>query len=130
MSLEHPEEIVANLDRAKESIGAARALVRAGYYDSAASRAYYAAFYATTAALLREGFGPRKHSGVIAAVHQRLVKPGRLDASLGRDLAWLFNLRSVGDYGATAHEPKQEAQEAIEVAQRFMVAIEGLVESR
>lgn len=49
------DEIAAYMDRAERSIQAARQLVSGGYYDFAASRAYYAAFYAAMALLLREG---------------------------------------------------------------------------
>jgi len=52
---QHADEITANLERAEQSIQAARQLASGGYYDFAASRAYYAAFYAATAVLLNEG---------------------------------------------------------------------------
>ncbi|RME36131.1 MAG: HEPN domain-containing protein [Thermoflexia bacterium] len=58
------------MDRAEGSIQAARQLASGGYYDFAASRAYYAAFYAATALLLSEGLEFSKHSAVIASVHQ------------------------------------------------------------
>jgi uncharacterized protein (UPF0332 family) len=40
----YADEIAANLERAEQSIQAARHLVSGGYYDFAASRAYYVAF--------------------------------------------------------------------------------------
>jgi uncharacterized protein (UPF0332 family) len=70
------EEIAANLQRAEQSVQAARQLVSGEFYDFAASRAYYAAFYAATALLLRDGLEFSKHGGVIAAIHQRFVKTG------------------------------------------------------
>mgnify|MGYP005855907133 CR=1 FL=1 len=76
--LPHQQEITAHLDRAQTSLRAARDLWAGGYYDFATSRAYYAAFHAATAALLSENLIARKHSGLIALVHQRLVKTGRL----------------------------------------------------
>jgi uncharacterized protein (UPF0332 family) len=63
------KEIAANLERAEQSIQAAKELAVRGYYDFAASCAYYAAFYAATAALLGEGLDLSKHSGVIASIH-------------------------------------------------------------
>ena len=38
-------DILALIDKAKNSLGAARILIRDGYFDFAASRAYYAMFY-------------------------------------------------------------------------------------
>jgi len=60
---EYEREIAANLERAEHSIQAAKELAASGFYDFAASRAYYAAFYAATAALLDEGLEFSKHSG-------------------------------------------------------------------
>ena len=56
-------EIQANLQRAKQAVEAAKKLLSDGYYDFAASRAYYATFYAATALLLKEGMEFSKHSG-------------------------------------------------------------------
>jgi uncharacterized protein (UPF0332 family) len=94
------------------------------------SRAYYTAFYAATAALLREGLDFGKHSRVIAAVHRRFVKPGRLGKRFGRDLNWLFELRGIGDYGETQRVPPEEAEKAIETAEQFLKAIDALREAK
>jgi uncharacterized protein (UPF0332 family) len=123
------EEIMANLDRSAESLLAARLMLEQGYYDYAASRAYYAAFYAATSVVLKEGLDFRKHSGVIAAVHQRFVKSGRLDKDLGKNLNWRFELRSIGDYGETRHVPQEDAAKAIETAESFCRAIRALLDA-
>ena len=123
MSGQFAEEIAANLERAEQSIEAARQLESGLYYDFAAARAYYAAFYAATALLLNEGVEMSKHSGVIAAIHQRFVKTGKLDKTLGKSLNWLFELRSVGDYGGLAHVSREEAQQAVAAANSFLDAV-------
>ena len=127
MTSPYTQEIAANLERAGQSIRAARELVAGGYYDFAASRAYYAAFYAATAALLGEGVDLSKHSGVIASVHQRFVKTGKLSKEHGKELNWLFELRNVGDYGGSVRVSQQNAERAIEIAERFLQAIRSLV---
>jgi uncharacterized protein (UPF0332 family) len=127
MSSDYAQEIAANLERADTSIRAARDLATTGYFDFAASRAYYAAFYAATAALLCEGIEFSKHSGVIAAVHQRFVKTGKLPRQCGRDLNWLFELRAIGDYGETRHVPQKDAERAIEAAEGFLQAIKMMI---
>ncbi len=127
MTLKHRDEIAANLERADASIKAARELISGGYYDFVASRAYYAAFYAATALLLGEGLDFGKHSGVIAAVHQKYVRAGRLEKKYGKDLNWLFELRGVGDYGVKIHVSNEEADKAIEVAEDFVEAVKLLM---
>jgi len=49
---EYANEIAAYLERAQQSLEAAKELASSGYFDFAASRAYYTAFYAATAVLL------------------------------------------------------------------------------
>jgi uncharacterized protein (UPF0332 family) len=127
MSNGYAQEIAANLERSETSIRAAQDLAEAGYFDFAASRAYYAAFYAATAALLHEGVEFSKHSGVIAAVHQRLVRTGKLPREYGKDLNWLFELRAIGDYGETRHVPQDDAERAIEAAERFVRSIKAML---
>lgn len=128
MKPEYEQEIAANLERAEKSIQAATELAASGFYDFAASRAYYAAFYAATAVLLDEGLEFSRHSGVIASIHQRLVKTGKLDKEQGKELNWLFELRNVGDYGVTIHVSQQDAERAIRVAENFLCVIKSLLQ--
>jgi uncharacterized protein (UPF0332 family) len=124
---EYEQEIAANLERAEKSIQAAKELATSGFYDFAASRSYYAVFYAATAVLLDEGLEFSKHSGVIASIHQRLVKTGKLDKEQGKELNWLFELRNVGDYGVTIHVSQQDTERAIRVAENFLLIIKSLL---
>jgi len=114
------EEIKANLERAEESLKAAKLLLDSGHHDFSASRAYYSAFYGATAALLSKGLRFGKHSSVITAIHQYFVKPGIIDQDFGRMANLLFELRSIGDYGETEHLPKEEAQKSVILAEKFI----------
>ncbi len=122
-------EVEANMGRARESIEAARSLAGRGFHDFAASRAYYAAFYALTAVLLAEGLPFRKHGGAITSFHRHFVKTERLPESFGRDLRLLYELRLVGDYGETRHVPESEARKAISTAERFVDRLASLLEA-
>ncbi len=121
------DEISAYLDRAERSLQAARELATGRFYDFAASRAYYAAFYAASALLLREGMEFSKHSGVIAAIHRYFVKTGKLAKEHGKALTWLFEVRGVGDYGGIAHVSRQEVEQALEAAEKFVGTVRALL---
>ncbi|MCS7304219.1 MAG: HEPN domain-containing protein [Thermoguttaceae bacterium] len=121
------EEIRALMERAQQSLEAARTLAAEGYYDFAASRAYSGAFYAAKALLLNEGIELTKHSAVVAAIHQRLVKLGKLPPEQGQALSWLFEVRSIGDYGGTVHVSSKQAQQALQIAEQFRQAAETLL---
>lgn len=64
-------------------------------HDSGASRACYATFHA--AAMLYENDSFKTHISVLAAFHRVYIRPGRLNAGLGKGLNQLFELRSIGD---------------------------------
>ena len=90
------------------------------YYDIAASRAYYTAFYVASALLLNENIDTSKHSRVIALIHQHFVKTGKLTTEQGKNLNWLFELRNVGDYGVSVHVTSEDAYRAVQAAEDFL----------
>jgi len=120
-------EISSNLERAETNLQVSRELLDKGYYDVSASRAYYAAFYAASALLLSDGLDTSKHSGVIALIHQHFVKSGKLNKEQGKNLNWLFELRSVGDYGVSLHVVLDDARRAVNTAEDFYGAVKALL---
>ena len=110
-------------DRALEAFRAAQVLVAHGGFDSAASRAYYAAFHAVTALFALEGRTFTKHSAIETAVHRDLVKAGRWSADLGRDYAFCLDVRRLGDYGSDVRVDANQATDAIEAARRILLVI-------
>lgn len=123
----YTNEITSNLERADTNLQVAGELLEKGYYDVSASRSYYAAFYALSALLLNEGIDTSKHSGVIALVHQHFVKSGKLSKEQGRNLNWLFELRSVGDYGVSLHVGLDDARRAVRIAETLLQAVRALL---
>jgi uncharacterized protein (UPF0332 family) len=124
---DHESEISSYLERADTNLQVASELLDKAYYDVSASRAYYAAFYAASALLLNEGMDTSKHSGVIALIHQHFVKSAKLGKEQGRNLNWLFELRSVGDYGVSLHVVEEDARRAVNVAEDFLKAVKSLI---
>lgn len=124
---DYESEISSNLERADTNLQVASELFDKGYYDVSASRSYYAAFYSASALLLSEGIDTSKHSGVIALVHQHFVKSGKLSKEQGRNLNWLFELRSVGDYGVSLHVDQDGARKAVDTAKEFFEAVTKLL---
>lgn len=61
------QEIAEMWQRALDALRAANTLLTAGFPDFAASRAYYATFYAAAALLLAAGQTFTKHRGVLTA---------------------------------------------------------------
>ncbi|MEM1253636.1 MAG: HEPN domain-containing protein [Cyanobacteria bacterium P01_H01_bin.21] len=124
----YPDEIQANLDRADAALQAAQVLIDSDLLDDAASRTYYAAFYAASALLLSKGLSFNSHTGVLRAISLNFVKTGKLDRRVGQDLNWLAELRQVGDYGETRHVSQTSLKQAIAIATQFVEQIRVLLQ--
>jgi hypothetical protein len=96
------------------------------YADIAASRAYYAAFYAVTAHFLLEGKSFRKHSGVESAIHKHLIKTGVWSKYLGQTYSRLREARRTGDYGGEYHVDANELKKAFSRVEDILSAVQKL----
>ena len=111
------------LDKSEQSINAANLLLGDGYDDFAASRAYYAMFYAVEALMLDRDLSFSKHSAVIAAFGKLFVKTGIFDSRFHRSLLNAFDLRNAGDYGSTGTVSRNEASQIIAEAVELLAEI-------
>lgn len=95
--------------------------------ESAASRAYYAAFHALTALFALRDQSFKKHAALRAALHKDLIKSGEWPMERGKDYDLLTELRETSDYAEVARVTEQDARRAVEAAQRIIAACqEGL----
>lgn len=118
----------AFLEKSRDSVSAAELLVREGYCDFAASRAYYAMFYAAEALLLERGQSYSSHSAVIAAFGKEFAKTGALDSKFHRYLLDAQDFRNVGDYDVGgASLTKKQAEEVIQWAKEFLAKAEAFL---
>jgi len=122
----NPEQS-ALLQKAQDSLQAARLLAEQGFYDFAVSRAYYAMFYVAEAFLLGEGLAFSKHSAVIAAFGQRFAKTKRVSPEFHRYLIEGEASRNVGDYDVSPGLSKDEAVKQIIRAAKFLELAERLL---
>jgi uncharacterized protein (UPF0332 family) len=113
-------DLQALIAKAKESFGAARILVKDGYFDFAASRAYYAMFYVAEAMLMRLGQSYNKHSAVISAFGREYAKTELMDSKFHRWLIDAQDFRNIGDYGIEAHVSEDDASSVCEWANEFI----------
>ncbi len=109
-------------DRAMKALAAARRELDPDP-DLAASRAYYAAFYAVSALFALEGRAFSRHAAVEAAVHRDLVKAGRWPNELGAAYSTLVALRETADYGGGEHATRDDARSAVDAAARILDAV-------
>jgi len=113
----------------REDLRAARHLLDGGFFGQAVSRAYYAVFHAAEATLLAIGETRSKHSGVLAAFGQLVVRPGGFDESTARILRSLFERRNEADYLGVP-VTAEAAETALADAERFVAAVEAWLTER
>ncbi len=113
---------------ARDALRAAELALEAGLLHSAVNRAYYAAFYAATAALLKRNLTFKRHAGVRAALHRELIKPGVLPKDVGLLYDELFEDRQHGDYLVSIEFDRATVERRIAGAKRILKEIEKLLE--
>ena len=119
MSLEYARVL---WDRALNALRSAESLLIVSS-DDAASRTYYAAFHAVSAAFEVEGRSFSKHTELRVAVHRDWVRTGVWPVELGADFDALLELRDVGDYGGAHHVGPEDAAAAVQAARRVLDAV-------
>ena len=121
------EAVLELLEKSAQSIGAAELLLKDGYVDFAASRSYYAMFYAVEALLLSRDLTFSKHSAVISAFGKEFVKTGLIDAKFHRSILNAFDLRNSGDYGSIHAVSGEKARQTIGDAIEMLLEIKRYV---
>ncbi len=122
----HEEYIDRLIEKAEESLEVARWLSTNGHNAFAASRAYYAMFYAAETALLRKGLSFSKHTAVIAEFNRLFVKTGVFGPEMFKSLQLGFDLRSQGDYSILPI-PHERAEGLIAKAAEFTATVKAFL---
>lgn len=94
--------------------------------STALSAAYYAMLYGARALLSERDISARTHRGVWHEFRSAFVANGKIDAELAAEAQKLQPEREQADYDAWS-APAEEARRAIELAHRFLAAIEALL---
>jgi uncharacterized protein (UPF0332 family) len=111
------------LAHARAKLEAGRILLAGRAPGDAASRAYYAAFHAVSAALLARGQAYSTHAQVLGAFNRDLVHTGSFPREFTAILTRLFEDRQTGDYDPDATLDLAEAERDVRDAERIVEAI-------
>ena len=107
------------LNKAQESLNAARLLKDNNYFDYAVSRAYYSMFYIAEAYLEGENQQFSSHAAVISSFGKNFAKAGKVPQKFHRFLIDAQALRQTSDYGKFQTISAQQANQQIENAEEF-----------
>jgi uncharacterized protein (UPF0332 family)/predicted nucleotidyltransferase len=132
------ETITFYLERAHHNLQGVHTLQEDDLLDIALSRAYYACFYALTAALYAINVVRGKHSGVQAALSEFLVKPGWVEPEYKDIYNALKDKRESSDYdprfvadpSTALRAGPAEAHKLLADAERFVARMETFLRER
>lgn len=92
------DEVRRYLSKAEHALEVAEDLLKSGYAPDAASKIYYAMYYAAQALLIADGIDVVKHSAVESAFGYHFAKPGKIDPKFHRMLLNARKIREIADY--------------------------------
>jgi uncharacterized protein (UPF0332 family) len=95
---------------------------------SIVNRAYYAMFYSVLALLQKIGKIPTKHTGVISIFDTEFALKGIFPKELSKDFHKAFELRQISDYKTFQSVTKEDAEESLNKANQFVVAVKKYFE--
>jgi len=114
------------LDAARRRLAAGAAVVQQDP-SAAMSLAYYAMLYAVRAALSERDLYAKTHRGAWSEFRRAFVETGEFDPQLATAANKVQRKREQADYDAWA-VPAEEARRVIELARRFVTAIDRLLD--
>lgn len=120
------DEQEEKLEAAEERLSTARLLIENKRYPDAVSRAYYAMFHTAKALLLEEGSSPRTHSGVASELGKLFRED--MGKELTRDFSRIQEKREKADYGELVDFSREEAEETVRAAEKFLGRARGLMD--
>ena len=112
------------LERSYEDLAWARGAWERGEYRLALNRAYYAVFHLAAAVLADLDVMRRRHSGVEAAFHEYLIKPGFIEPEYGRFYREARQWRENADYQFGVEFTAEKTRRVLEQAERTVARLE------
>jgi uncharacterized protein (UPF0332 family) len=121
------KEVQKLLEKADHAIEVAGSLYGQGFVQDAASKLYYAMFYATQALLKSEGIEVVKHSAVESDLGYYFAKPGRIDPKYHRMLINARKVREIIDYDIQEETVEPVAMLKLEDGKEFVAIMKAII---
>lgn len=121
------EPVNSMIGKARQALQDAHLLLDEGSAESSINRAYYAAFYVTSAALYLVGERPKTHAGVVDRFWVRFVQTGTFPVQIARSLRTALEARQQADYDFLGRFDAAAAADLLQDVERFIQATEVLI---
>ena len=120
-------EIRKLLEKADHALEVAEELKRKNYHSDAASKVYYAMFYAAQALLKSEEIDVKKHSAVESTIGYYFAKSGRLDPKYHKMLINARKIREIADYDIQEEIVEPQATLTLSQGREFVNVIKSTI---
>ncbi len=117
------------MQRARESLRAAKAEVADGLYNNAVGDAYYAMLHSARAALASRGLSFSSHRATHGAFGREFARTGTLPRDLHRHLIDAERARGAATYDYHVEMTEDEARTWLQRAEEFVAAIEEFLDA-
>lgn len=117
------EEAKKLIAKSEHALKVAEELIKAGYPSDAASKIYYAMFYAAQALLKSNSIDVTKHSAVESSFGYHFAKTGKIDVKYHKILIEARKIREIADYDLQDEIVEPEASLKVEQGKEFVRAI-------
>lgn len=113
--------------KARRALRAVRVTLDIGDSEAAVDRAYYAMFYAATAALLSVGERPKTHRGTCLRFQLHFIRSGRIEKAMGQVLIRGRDLRLRTDNDTSSLLDARAVSNLSTDAERFVNSVEEML---
>ncbi len=117
-----------SIQKARQALESARALLELGDTMGAINRAYYAAFYVVREAVELRGSRAKSHSGLASEFGRLFVVTGDLPRKAAASFGRLQSKRELVDYGDEADTSDEDAASLIKEAEDLIRTLTALIE--
>lgn len=98
------------------------------FWNLAANRLYYSAFYMCMALLISKEIGASTHEGVSRMMNLHFVRTGLLDKEDSKLLGRLFRMRQTGDYNDLTDWTEEEIRPMFPNVEKLIHRIKALID--
>ena len=126
---ERKRVVLHNLQCAEDTLKEADVLATNELWRGCANRLYYAAYYITTALLVKNDHYSKTHSGTKNLFNLYFIKTGILTSKESYLYVQLFNNRQEGDYGSSVSNTKENIFPMIEPTKQFIETVKKLIQT-
>lgn len=124
---ERQKVVLYNLQCADDTLKEANVLAQNEFWRGCSNRLYYAAYYATTALLVKYDHYSKTHAGVKNLFNQHFIKTNILTSKESYLYAQLFDKRQGGDYSTFQDWTRDDILPMIQPTKEFVEILRNLI---